>query len=201
MGDAEAGTRQCFDCGFLALRNMEGAALLEADGIYRQVGATGHYNVRLANYPVCFALAASLSDEGIAEIRAIHQDYVRDMGAEDANTTDMWDEAFRDASALVVRRDRTCPSWTKWQQGFSPKEHRELLDRQWMRKQEEQRLDADRRWQRRMRRDERNWRASVRSEERWWRVGELLVLGVFVSGATLLAGAVGGGWAPGWWPF
>lgn len=45
---------------------------------------------------------------------------------------------------LQVPQD-DCPDWTQYLEGITPKERREMLDRQWMLEQEEKRRRADRR--------------------------------------------------------
>ncbi len=39
--------------------------------------------------------------------------------------------AFLASMETVIRKDRSdCPEWTQWQRGFTPKEHREMRDRE-----------------------------------------------------------------------
>ena len=46
----------------------------------------------------------------------------------------------------VIGRDRNCISFTKWQQGASPKEHREMIDREKLLEFQENRRRNDRKW-------------------------------------------------------
>lgn len=46
----------------------------------------------------------------------------------------------------VLQTERNCPYFTKWQMGFSPKEHRDMIDRQWRLEQEDKRRKSDRMW-------------------------------------------------------
>ena len=98
--------KACRDCGFLALRNNTTQELDEAYSYYRQKGEadTPHHP-----FPVCFAMAATLEGE--------------------VNTSN---GDFAGVPILqVIEKDRSdCPEWTPWRQGFSPKEHREMLIRQ-----------------------------------------------------------------------
>lgn len=48
----------------------------------------------------------------------------------------------------VTNKDRQCELFTKWRQGLTPKEHQEMIDREWMIKHQEEREDADKRWRR-----------------------------------------------------
>ena len=64
----------------------------------------------------------------------------------------------------VIHEERECgESFTEWQLGFTPKEHREMLDRK--------------EW--------RDWQERQRKEDKHWRVIELIVLGII---AVLVAG-------------
>ncbi len=100
--------------------------------------------------PICFATAWDLRDE-----------------VTEANP----DELLR-----VFQRNRDCSSFTPWQQGFTPKEHREMMDRERARQWQAERERADRDWRRQQRRDD------VR-----WRIFELLAVGVIVPLAIIIA--------------
>lgn len=187
----------CAGCGFLALEPPTPGDLVSATEAVRVEGSrntTGFEGV-----PVCAVRAISLP-------QLVHDEY-RSLQAngwqEDKGALPSVIEVVFEIRALqtVLRQPRHECAFVRWNPLLTPKEHREMLDRQWMREQEEKRLESDRRWQKGMRREERKWRKSQRKEERIWRVVDLAILGVLVSGATLIAGAVGGGWSPSWWPF
>lgn len=71
----------------------------------------------------------------------------------------------------VIQKERECgESFTEWQLGFTPKEHREMLDRQEFLK----------------------WQARQRNEDKRWRVIELIVIGVItvvIAGGFTIFGA------------
>lgn len=46
----------------------------------------------------------------------------------------------------VISDDRVCSNYTPWHQGFTPKEHREMIDRQWERNWQLEREREDRKW-------------------------------------------------------
>jgi hypothetical protein len=77
---------------------------------------------------------------------------------------------------VLLQRDRECAEFTTWHQGFTPKEHREISDRERLREWQAQREDEDRRW-----------REDQRKEERRWRLIELVVLGGFVTIVLVIA--------------
>jgi hypothetical protein len=58
-------------------------------------------------------------------------DFRKEIGARSAEPSD-W------PLVDILEQERICSEYEKWQQGFTPKEHREMLDRQWMLQQEHQ---------------------------------------------------------------
>jgi hypothetical protein len=56
----------------------------------------------------------------------------------------------------VIQGERDCSQFVEWKQGFTPKEHQEILDRKQMLDWQAKREDADRRWQSRQ-----NWKLVV----------------------------------------
>jgi len=76
----------------------------------------------------------------------------------------------------LLQSERDCAEFTPWCQGFTPKEHQEMLDRQRLLEWQAERENADHRW-----------REDQRKEERRWRLIELLVLGGFVTIVLVIA--------------
>ena len=63
------------------------------------------------------------------------------------NETDPSGAAFVASVALaVLQKERDCSSFREWRRGSSPREHREMMDREKMLKWQEEREGADRRW-------------------------------------------------------
>jgi len=125
---------------------------------------TMHDSVRTPyrHIPICFARAYPLQDE-LPNLAKPYLDYPTDMVLE------------------VISKDRPCPDgYTKWQQGFTPKEHREMLDSQKMLQWQAEREDADRAW-----RERQDRLADERAENRHWR--EIAIVGVLVGGAAIVA--------------
>lgn len=178
---------RCADCGFLALRRRESQQLLGAEMPYREHGVLPE------------AVDADFQDEFestpycFVMAQPIHKE--------------------REDRKGIIQRDRSCDSWVQWQQGFSPKEHREMLEEQRRRQLEdevrksayerEDRRDAEMR-KREDERDERLHELQKRLHNR-----QLLIIGGFVTlalvvgslGAAIIEGAVSRGWEPSWWPF
>ena len=107
---------RCRDCGFLAMRNVETRKLEEAEETLRNTGQipAQHRMKRHESLPVCFMAAVNLRAEATGE------DPVHVLE--------------------IVNRERQCAAFTNWNVGYTPKEHREMLDRGEERRQ--RRIDA-----------------------------------------------------------
>ena len=121
---------KCTSCGFLAFRTQAFSELpvpylAEADQTTRDEG----YNKQNAIYdiwPICF-----MRESG----------FMRERSQFPRSSADVVE-----ATKGMLKRDRECSEFTEWRQGFTPKEHREMLDRQWMMEREDDRRKSDRRW-------------------------------------------------------
>ena len=139
---------KCADCGFLAFRHFETQQLVEATEKIRERGAfpttTGSYKrSMLEKVPICFAMKYDLRAELPGD-------------KDDPNGPDI---------VTVVRKERTCDGLTPWERGFSPKEHRERLDREWLLEWQTKREEADRNWRQEQ-------EAKRVQEDREWREGQ-----------------------------
>ncbi len=83
----------------------------------------------------------------------------------------------------VIAKDRCCREFAEWQPSFNPKEHREMLDRQWRLQQEEKTRDAALK-----REDDRDMRAERRH------VQSNVIFGITVVITTILGAMIGAGW-------
>jgi hypothetical protein len=182
---------KCSECGFLAFRTRDSLEFVEAIESIRLGQRIP--NALVLQMPFCF-------------IRKL--DFREAYG---------WE---RDSLGIsehliypVIQAERDCDGYTAWQQGFSPREHREMLDEE-----RRLRLDADVRqmaWERedrrdaemRQREDERDERLRALQEKLHTR--ELLIFGGAVTlalvlgsiAAAIVEGAISRGWEPSWWPF
>ena len=124
---------KCSKCGFLASRNVQTRRLEETELEIRKEGALSiAWNTEkpFTKYepPICFMQspdfkALPYSTESI---------YQRDK-----QSKEVYDE---------IQRDRECKFFTEWRQGFTPKEHQEMLDRELMMKRDEARRKEEKRW-------------------------------------------------------
>lgn len=164
---------KCEDCGFLALRTAR-SELVEATEWFRQTGTPENLQqLDLHMRPLCFARAFNLA----AEITALDNQRVET-------------ESHRQNLA-VIQKERPCERFTAWQQGFTPKEHREMLDEQWKREFEATRLQEDHEWRGSQEDRMREWQQ--RRDERRLR-WEIIVFGVIVTlilaGSTIVAALI-----------
>ena len=113
MSDSTPAKVKCQDCGYLAVRNQQTRALAETEEVMRQSGEPppvfvlphpGRNAVLIyERTPVCFVREFDLPVEA--------------GQADDAR-----------AFLNVIRQERVCPKWTQWFQGFTPRDHKEMID-------------------------------------------------------------------------
>src|ERR1700694_4175901 len=115
---------KCSECGYLALRNLETVALAEADSMFREIGRPIEpsnalpLNSAFDFFPICFSQQINFVQE------------FSDAGAK-RHPVEGEPNPYG-VIAAIINAERECTKFTGWQQGFTPKEHREILDRQWM---------------------------------------------------------------------
>lgn len=137
---------KCIECGLLSLRNIETRELDEAEETFRQWGrgtaVKWSYPVQIgdtpfceedklsryihASLPICFARNGDFSSQ-LKEL--IIENYDADK-----------------VVLMVIGKERHCEAFIEWQQGFTPKEHREMTDRKYMIELEDKRRKNDRKW-------------------------------------------------------
>ena len=147
---------QCAKCGFLAARHLQTRGFLEVEENIRKTGEIPSYQraTIYGNVPLCFRMAHPLQDELQPNDDAEHR-------------------------LLVMTRERSCDEFLEWQQGFSPKEHKEML-------REERMLE----WQAKQEKADQSWReqqaevAARRHKEQLW------IIGGVVAAATVLGNLI-----------
>lgn len=133
---------KCADCGYLGI--WDTGEWLHADEEFRQEGIL-RYGNRVLITPRCFAV-------------------VFDLRAEQGSLLEQASVGHVDANKRLITKGRDCGAWVKWQPGFTPREHREMIDAERLREWQAKREDADREWRDEQRREDREWRE--RQEER-----------------------------------
>ncbi len=153
---------KCAECGYLAVRNVDSYHLDETGTDFREKGMValgrqvGRNQYQLHELqPLCFVQRYNLR----SEIKSEFASGKNEVGC----------------ILQVISKERECGKFTAWQQGFTPKEHYEMLDRQ--------------RWQ--------DWQEKQRRSDKRWRIIELIVLGFIVTiiagGFTVLGAFIGRG--------
>lgn len=156
---------KCAECGYLAVRHVETRQLLDAEIAFREQGSLPSRRspdwIGIPIYdelPVCFARAVSFRQE---------------------IKTPASDERRLDC----VQKQRNCDKITDWHQGFTPKEHREmLLSKEALEIQREEQAN-DRIWRDTQATKDHEWR----KEEAAWRRKELWVMGGIVTFVSVVA--------------
>jgi hypothetical protein len=153
---------KCAECGYLASRNYESRKLEETESGTRNGAAivislsTG---MPIYEPPICF-------------MQVIDLRYEYENNAPQITP--------------VIQQSRECNEFIEWKQGSTPKEHREMMDRQWMQKYQDERDEKDRKWREEQRRLDLEWREKQESEARGRHRWDLIVTGII---ATILISA------------
>jgi len=188
-----AETVKCADCGYLAFRHRETRQLVEAELELRERGGIAPSAGKvpdLSGYPLCFANAADLrseyslvTSEGMApEPDSATYAELLYRGEESQKVGGVATDNEFLLRWKVMHRERVCSAFAPWQQGFTPKEHREMVDRLKLQEWQERQQQVERDWQSDRRRKDEAWR----SGERKWRWVELVILIVGAGLFTLL---------------
>jgi hypothetical protein len=141
MSDSTPPQVKCADCGYLAVRTHESRTLVEADLELRKCGTSPKMSANPTQdyydpLPLCFVMEQDLVDEFR---RALGQTQQASNATRMENSKREWRTVFS-----VIEAPRTCPQWIKWCQGFTPREHKEMIDAQKQQEWNEKRLEADR---------------------------------------------------------
>lgn len=131
---------KCGECGFYSTRHAPSGSLTEVPYEWRvdkpdlRTGRDTPYMY----FPVCGVRAKRLHDE-----------------TSERTATELW---------KIGKLERTCDRWTEWHIGFTPKEHREMLDRDRILDREERRD-----------KEQRDWQRTESASNKRWRLAEFLV--------------------------
>ncbi len=111
---------RCDTCGFLALRFWADTDLHEATQEFREQGVDVNAALATSRPPRCFVQAFRIDSEA-----AMHNKDTVEPDMSLLPTTVL---------AVIQKQDRHCSAWRRWILGLSPKEHREMMDRQFIRR-------------------------------------------------------------------
>ena len=162
---------KCADCGYLAVRNVDSRELEEVEEDFREKGTgpvverhAGNPHLRHEKQPLCLLGAEGLSEDFRAAIENKLPENGRVRG--------------------IIQKERPCREFREWRQGSTPKEHREMMDREFLLKREDKR-DAD----------QRAWQSEESRSNRKWRFAEFL-LAIVALGLIVLAAYIERGGQP-----
>ena len=159
---------KCSECGYLTVRNMNTYCLDEAGSDFREKGMVAlgreygrnQYPLHEA-IPLCFARCQYLGEK------------VKNITQKNNPTEEV---------SRIIKEETKCTGFVKWQQGFTPKEHGEMIDRQWMMKYQERREREDKEWREQQEDKQRNWMQSQSKQRFRW---EIIVFGILVTLALI----------------
>lgn len=160
---------RCAECGFLALERRFGGDLATADQTYRNIGEPsprGPNGIELLRTPICFVGAFDLREE-------IKED-LRNEGRDERDVEGLGNPT-QEQSLKVITVGRSCEKFSSLRLGLSPKEHREVLDREGLLQWQTEREETDKKW-----------RDNARRSDRKWQIGLVLMAGLFTILGTIL---------------
>jgi len=164
---------KCADCGFLAQRHIETRELRDAEEALRKSGKNLYHLSHDRKSKVYIYEVPPLCTKRQTEFPTEEQPIFE-----------------------AVQQERQCSVFMRWLPGFTPKEHQEMLDRQYLMEREDRRDE-----EMRGREDRRDELAEARyqeqmKEQRAEHKRELLVLGLLMIAAVLTAAVINAGWIP-----
>ena len=115
---------RCSECGLLASRNVQSRQLEETE---RRTRDEGYVDTAYREAPICLARA-------------------NDLWVESGITAQTVCYGNVDEIRLAIQKERICQPFVEWKQGFTPKEHQEMIDRKVMLEWQAKREEADRKW-------------------------------------------------------
>ena len=119
---------KCSECGFIAARTWKTNEFVEIEEEKRCSGEIGNEFSRFQPAPVCFINSFNIKEEIEILREAAHDGPSQDsMGG---YIPPHWGIHVK----AVLNTERKCKPFRKHQQGFTPKEHKEMVDREQERK-------------------------------------------------------------------
>ncbi len=129
---------KCSECGFLTCREAKSGQLIEIVDFHRRTGKVPAFlsSSGVMNLPICFINIYDLMREAV------------NIAGTNATAEIDWSPFV----SQIITMDRKCPlqsntlGFVEYQQGFTPKEHREMMDRKFLIELEDNRRKNDRKW-------------------------------------------------------
>jgi len=178
---------KCVDCAFLSAKNLDSRNLDEVEGEFRRTGNPPlhllggreiYYPIH-KGYPICFVQKYNLPDL-----------FEKTSGQEP------------NKFLAIINEGRECDLFTEWKQGFTPKEHQEMIDRQRRLEFEACKDAEDKKW-----REGQEEKADQRHQDQikllkgihrreMWIVGGAVTLVIII--VTIIGAAIEAGWFKIW---
>lgn len=133
---------KCIMCGFLSLRNAQTDRLEEIPGNRRSAGS--------------FALAT------YGGIHCSEKVFCLELEMRQAGGTG------REQYQEIVNKERDCPRFTEWIEGYSPRDHRDMYNEKMLLEIQETQREKERVWQDEQKRKEREYHEEQRHRDREW---------------------------------
>ena len=206
--------RKCAECGFLAQRVYLGSVpqgFIEIDEearatgdlpghgqfVFHQIGTATPDTHSGDRYPTCFARAVNLQKRTMLLTTAELPEKDRRGGS-----------IVSEVKYVLNQWQHSCAEFTPWVHGFTPKEHREMIDREFLLKREDARDKADHDWRDKQAEAERVWRTNQAAQAQEWRKEDIkleakarnenrwtnIIIGVVVFSAVTLGASGLGAW-------
>jgi len=181
---------KCADCGFLSLRNRVSWDLVPAHMQFRENGLVGaSLEQTISPFPICFAMKLKF------------QQVIESIEPE---------KPFRPEKTMsVIHEERHCFQFVKWEVGYTPKEHDELIRRAESEKRRDEQAEIARMEQEYLMDKQQKFQIEVLETQRLWQLQqtqqveqrakareisrlrwEIVVFGVLVT-AALIGGQIG----------
>ena len=161
---------KCSDCGFLAMRRRDDLTLVEADREFRTTGRAEKGPKFIQERPICFAMKTNFIEE-------------------------LSDQINPDPPKVKagIQGERECDGFTEWQLGFTPKEHKEMLDEKWKLAFQAEQEEKVRAHQERMLQQQQEHQETMADAQRDWQkqqstglfTKQVIVFGLGVTGALI----------------
>ena len=99
---------KCVGCGYLSIRNQQTRQLMEVE---TEIRCGGQFPEAYEMRPICFRMEEQF-EQSLIELE-------NRPDLDEMNNRDQFDE--------IIEQPRTCESFTTWKQGWTPKEHLEMM--------------------------------------------------------------------------
>jgi hypothetical protein len=130
---------RCADCGFLSVRSTSTHDLHEVRANWRETGGVPREYI---SEPRCFVRAIRLEDERPSPETGEQSGFVE-----------------------IIGRERNCPKFFPWMQGYNPRDHLDMLHEKTLRELEAKQRERDQQWQAEQRQKDKEWQEEQRRQD------------------------------------